>query len=88
MPKSAGIDAWLKLVSSFSLLAFFCISCSLFFTCAAVASRLIEMTFSTQDDLDDDDIMIVDNGEVVTLWIGTKSSQVELKLAYKAAQVR
>ncbi|KAF8356657.1 fli-1 [Pristionchus pacificus] len=40
-----------------------------------------------QDDLDDDDIMIVDNGEVVTLWIGTKSSQVELKLAYKAAQV-
>lgn len=41
-----------------------------------------------QDDLDDDDIMIVDNGEVVTLWIGTKSSQVELKLAYKAVQVR
>ena len=32
--------------------------------------------------------MIVDNGDLVTLWIGPKSSDVELRLAYKAAQVR
>lgn len=40
-----------------------------------------------QDDLDDDDIMILDNGELVFLWLGNHASEVELKLAYKAAQV-
>jgi hypothetical protein len=40
-----------------------------------------------QDDLDDDDVMIIDNGELVFLWIGTRASEVEGKLAYKAAQV-
>lgn len=41
-----------------------------------------------QDDLADDDIMILDNGEQVFLWLGTKCSEVEIKLAYKSAQVR
>lgn len=40
-----------------------------------------------QDDLSDDDIMILDNGSQVFLWIGPKSSEVEVKLAYKSAQV-
>jgi hypothetical protein len=31
--------------------------------------------------------MIVDNGEIVFLWLGSGSSEVEIKLAYKAAQV-
>jgi hypothetical protein len=40
-----------------------------------------------QDDLADDDIMILDNGEQIFLWLGSKSSEVEVKLAYKSAQV-
>ncbi|KAL1488438.1 hypothetical protein ABEB36_014910 [Hypothenemus hampei] len=40
-----------------------------------------------QDDLADDDIMILDNGEQVFLWLGPKCSEVEIKLAYKSAQV-
>lgn len=31
--------------------------------------------------------MILDNGSQVFLWIGPKSSEVEVKLAYKSAQV-
>jgi hypothetical protein len=37
--------------------------------------------------LEDDDVMIVDSGDQVFLWLGHKSSEVEVKLAYKAAQV-
>lgn len=40
-----------------------------------------------QDDLSDDDIMILDNGSQIFLWIGPNSSEVEVKLAYKSAQV-
>lgn len=40
-----------------------------------------------QDDLADDDIMILDNGEQIFLWLGSRSSEVEVKLAYKSAQV-
>lgn len=40
-----------------------------------------------QDDLADDDIMILDNGAQVFLWVGTRCSEVEIKLAYKSAQV-
>lgn len=40
-----------------------------------------------QDDLADDDIMILDNGEQIYLWLGAKCSEVEIKLAYKSAQV-
>ncbi|XP_057668841.1 protein flightless-1 [Diorhabda carinulata] len=40
-----------------------------------------------QDDLADDDIMILDNGEQVFLWLGAKCSEVEIKLAVKSAQV-
>ncbi|XP_011494712.1 PREDICTED: protein flightless-1 [Ceratosolen solmsi marchali] len=40
-----------------------------------------------QDDLADDDIMILDNGEQVFLWLGTRCSEVEIKLAYKSAHV-
>lgn len=36
----------------------------------------------------DDDIMILDNGEQVFLWLGTRCSEVEIKLAFKSAQVR
>lgn len=31
--------------------------------------------------------MILDNGEHVFLWMGAKCSDVEVKLAYKSAQV-
>jgi len=41
-----------------------------------------------QDDLADDDVMILDNGEQVYLWIGKKTSDVEIKLGFKSAQVR
>lgn len=40
-----------------------------------------------QDDLADDDIMILDNGIQVFIWIGSRCSEVEIKLAYKSAQV-
>ena len=40
-----------------------------------------------QDDLADDDIMILDNGVQVFIWIGSRCSDVEVKLAYKSAQV-
>jgi Gelsolin repeat len=40
-----------------------------------------------QDDLADDDVMILDNGEQVYLWIGKKTSDVEIKLGFKSAQV-
>lgn len=40
-----------------------------------------------QDDLADDDIMILDNGTQVFIWVGSKCSEVEIKLAYKSAQV-
>ncbi|XP_046745055.1 protein flightless-1 [Diprion similis] len=40
-----------------------------------------------QDDLADDDIMVLDNGEQVFLWLGSRCSEVEIKLAYKSAQV-
>ncbi|CAG9834779.1 unnamed protein product [Diabrotica balteata] len=40
-----------------------------------------------QDDLADDDIMILDNGEQIFLWLGAKCSEVEIKLALKSAQV-
>jgi len=40
-----------------------------------------------QDDLADDDIMILDSGVQVFLWMGPRCSEVEIKLAYKSAQV-
>lgn len=40
-----------------------------------------------QDDLADDDVMILDNGDNVFLWVGRKTSDVEIKLAFKSAQV-
>ncbi|XP_022250914.1 protein flightless-1 [Limulus polyphemus] len=40
-----------------------------------------------QDELVDDDIMILDNGKEVFIWVGPKCSEVEIKLAYKSAQV-
>ncbi|XP_074648106.1 protein flightless-1 homolog isoform X2 [Tubulanus polymorphus] len=40
-----------------------------------------------QDDLADDDVMILDNGAQVFLWVGRKTSDVEIKLAFKSAQV-
>uniref|UniRef100_A0AC35TXC5 Protein flightless-1 n=1 Tax=Rhabditophanes sp. KR3021 TaxID=114890 RepID=A0AC35TXC5_9BILA len=40
-----------------------------------------------QDDLDDNDIMVLDNGEIVYLWVGANASQVETKLTYGAVSV-
>ncbi|XP_062263663.1 protein flightless-1 homolog [Platichthys flesus] len=40
-----------------------------------------------QDDLADDDIMLLDNGNEVYMWVGTQTSQVEIKLSLKACQV-
>ncbi|XP_041473939.1 protein flightless-1 homolog [Lytechinus variegatus] len=40
-----------------------------------------------QDDLADDDVMILDNGHEVYLWLGPSCSDVEKKLAYKSSQV-
>nr|CAB3246483.1 protein flightless-1 homolog [Phallusia mammillata] len=40
-----------------------------------------------QDDLADDDIMVLDNGEFVYLWVGTQTSQVEVKLGLKTTSV-
>jgi hypothetical protein len=40
-----------------------------------------------QDDLAHDDIMILDSGEHVFLWMGPRCSEVEVKLSYKSAQV-
>ena len=36
----------------------------------------------------DDDVMILDNGDQVYLWIGKKTSDVEIKLAFKSSQVQ
>lgn len=40
-----------------------------------------------QDDLVDDDIMILDNGQQVFIWLGIRCSEVEVKLAHKSAKV-
>ncbi|XP_070580511.1 protein flightless-1 homolog isoform X2 [Ptychodera flava] len=40
-----------------------------------------------QDDLADDDIMILDTGHEVFLWVGPAGSDIEIKLAFKSAQV-
>ncbi|CAJ0580694.1 unnamed protein product, partial [Mesorhabditis spiculigera] len=40
-----------------------------------------------QDDLEDDDVMILDNGTYIFLWLGPKASDVEIKLSYKAIHV-
>lgn len=59
-----------------------------FVRCACSFSQsLLSQFFFQQDDLADDDIMILDNGEQVFLWLGAKCSEVEIKLAYKSAQV-
>lgn len=59
-----------------------------FVRCACSFSQsLLSHFFFQQDDLADDDIMILDNGEQVFLWLGAKCSEVEIKLAYKSAQV-
>ncbi|RCN26638.1 gelsolin repeat protein [Ancylostoma caninum] len=50
----------------------------------AVSEKTVDFC---QDDLDDDDIMVLDNGDIVFLWLGARASEVEVKLAYKAATV-
>uniref|UniRef100_A0A1I7X8R3 Gelsolin-like domain-containing protein n=1 Tax=Heterorhabditis bacteriophora TaxID=37862 RepID=A0A1I7X8R3_HETBA len=50
----------------------------------AVSEKTVDFC---QDDLDDDDIMLLDNGKLVWMWIGKTASEVEGKLAYKAATV-
>lgn len=50
----------------------------------AVTEKCIDFC---QDDLSDDDIMILDTGENVYLWIGPQSTEIEVKLAFKSAQV-
>lgn len=53
----------------------------------AIQQLLYFTNVTFQDDLADDDIMLLDNGEQVFLWLGAKCSEVEIKLAYKSAQV-
>lgn len=55
--------------------------------CLVLINSINSHFFSFKDDLADDDIMILDNGEQVFLWLGAKCSEVEVKLAYKSAQV-
>jgi len=52
--------------------------------CCSLSNR----TWLLQDDLADDDVMILDNGQQVFLWLGQKTSDVEIKLGFKSAQVR
>ena len=40
-----------------------------------------------QADLPDDDVMLVDNGETVFLWVGNQVPQPEVKFGLKAAAV-
>lgn len=40
-----------------------------------------------QDDLADDDIMLLDNGDIVYMWVGGQTSQVEVKLGLKTCSV-
>uniref|UniRef100_H2ZPM3 Gelsolin-like domain-containing protein n=1 Tax=Ciona savignyi TaxID=51511 RepID=H2ZPM3_CIOSA len=40
-----------------------------------------------QDDLADDDIMLLDNGNEVYMWVGSQTSQVEVKLGLKTVSV-
>lgn len=37
--------------------------------------------------MSDDDIMILDTGDIVYLWVGPTSTEIEVKLAFKSAQV-
>ena len=50
----------------------------------AVSEKTVDFC---QDDLDNDDVMILDNGNDVILWIGERSSEIEGKLGYKAGTV-
>eukprot|EP00057_Strongylocentrotus_purpuratus_P005896 XP_011660370.1 PREDICTED: protein flightless-1 homolog [Strongylocentrotus purpuratus] len=47
----------------------------------------VAFPMSARDDLADDDVMILDTGHEVYLWIGPSCSDVEKKLAYKSSQV-
>jgi len=49
----------------------------------AVTEKCIDFC---QDDLCDDDVMILDTGEIVYLWVGPTSTEIEVKLAFKSAQ--
>ncbi len=51
----------------------------------AVTEKFIDFC---QDDLSDDDIMILDTGTLVYLWIGPTSTDIEKKFAARSAQVR
>ena len=48
---------------------------------------LYEECNALQDDPAEDDIMTLDNGEEVYLWVGGRSSEEEIKLAFKSPQV-
>ncbi|KAL7668634.1 hypothetical protein ACOME3_009329 [Neoechinorhynchus agilis] len=39
-----------------------------------------------QDDLEQDDVMILDTGTSIVIWVGQQASEAELKQAFKAAQ--
>ena len=49
--------------------------------------RIFYLFIFLQDDLAHDDIMILDTGDQVFLWMGPRCSEVEVKLSYKSAQV-
>jgi hypothetical protein len=49
---------------------------------------LFNLIIPIKDDLADDDVMILDTGSMVYLWVGPTSSEIEVKLAFKSAQVK
>uniref|UniRef100_A0A914W203 Gelsolin-like domain-containing protein n=1 Tax=Plectus sambesii TaxID=2011161 RepID=A0A914W203_9BILA len=72
-PKDADFMQYSRLFRCTNEKGFFCVS-----------EKTVDFC---QEDLDDDDIMMLDNGEQVFLWVGSHASEVEIKLAYKAVQV-
>ncbi|KAJ9583648.1 hypothetical protein L9F63_022014, partial [Diploptera punctata] len=48
--------------------------------------RVEEITHFRQEDLDEDDIMVLDSGDEIYVWIGNKASQEERQMGLKMAE--
>jgi len=48
--------------------------------------RVEEITHFKQEDLDEDDIMVLDSGDEIYVWVGNKSSSEERRLSMKMAE--
>jgi hypothetical protein len=47
--------------------------------------KVIEVPYFSQDDLDNEDIMMLDTYSVVFLWVGNRSSEVEKRMSVDVA---